>query len=203
MQIALFFAWLLVLLIADLPWAIRNGFDMRLSNVDLSKNQKDLQVDGIPWGCLHTDIPRLKEGGVGAQMWSVYAPATISGPAAIQVTLEQIDLVHQLCDKYPDTFEMAYTGADVRSIFAAGKIPSICGVEGGHQIGGSLRVLRMFHMLGVRYMTLTHNGGPGWADPAVKVDGSFAHEAPLGGLAPFGVQVVNEVRTYRTLRASS
>jgi len=177
----------------DLPWAIRNGFDMKLSNIDLSKNQKDLKIDGIPWGCLHTDIPRLKEGGVGAQMWSVYAPCSISGPAAVQVTLEQIDLVYQLCDKYPETFQMAHSAAEVRSIFAKGMIPSICGIEGGHQIGGSLRALRMFHRLGVRYMTLTHNGGPGWADPAVNLDGSFAHEAPLGGLAPFGKEVVKEM----------
>ncbi|GMH80589.1 hypothetical protein TrLO_g3099, partial [Triparma laevis f. longispina] len=85
----------------DLPWAIRNGFDMKLSNIDLSSNQSSLKIDGIPWGCLHTDIPRLKEGGVGAQFWSVFAPTSLSGSAAVQVTMEQIDLVHQLCDKYP------------------------------------------------------------------------------------------------------
>ncbi|GMH56886.1 hypothetical protein TL16_g02241 [Triparma laevis f. inornata] len=132
---------------------------MKLSNIDLSSNQSSLKIDGIPWGCLHTDIPRLKEGGVGAQFWSVFAPTSLSGSAAVQVTMEQIDLVHQLCDKYPETFEMAYTAQEVRDIFAAGKIPA----------------------------------GPGWADPAVNADGSFAHEAPLGGLAPFGVEVVKEM----------
>lgn len=166
---------------------------MRLSNVDLLVDNTSLKVPGVPWGSLHTDIPRCRKGGLGAQFWSVYAPASITGPAAIQCTLEQIDLVYQLCDKYPATFEMAHTAADVRRIFSSGKIPSVCGVEGGHQMGGSLRVLRMFHKLGVRYMTLTHNGGPGWADPAVNLDGSFARDAPLGGLSPFGVSVVKEM----------
>jgi len=81
----------------------------------------------------------------------------------------------------------------VRDIFKAGKIPSMCGIEGGHQIGGSLRALRMFHMLGARYMTLTHNGGPGWGDPAVELDGSWCNEAPLGGLNDFGCAVVKEM----------
>jgi len=101
--------------------------------------------------------------------------------------------VHQLCDKYPDNFAMAYKAKDMLPIFESGRIPSVCGIEGGHQINGSLRALRMFFNLGARYMTLTHNGGPGWADPAVDLDGSFCNDAPLGGLAPFGVAVVKEM----------
>ena len=82
---------------------------------------------------------------------------------------------------------------DVRRIFASGKIASLCGVEGGHQINDSLPVLRMYHRLGVKYMTLTHNGGPSWADPAVNADGSFLEKPKVGGLSPFGLEVVSEM----------
>jgi membrane dipeptidase len=177
----------------DLPWAVRIGFDMKLSNVDLTIDNTELAVPGIAYGKLHTDLPRIKKGGLGAQFWSVFAPASVSGPAAVQCTLEQIDIVHRLCDKYPSHFAMAYKAADILPIFRSGRIPSVCGIEGGHQINGSLRSLRMFHALGARYMTLTHNGGPGWADPAVELDGSFCADAPLGGLTDFGVTVVKEM----------
>jgi len=166
---------------------------MKLSNVDLTVDNTDLTVRGIIYEQLHTDIPRLRKGGVGAQFWSVFAPASLTGAEVVQVTLEQIDLVHQLCDKHPETFAMARKAADILPLFASGRIASVCGIEGGHQINGSLRALRMFHSLGARYMTLTHNGGPGWADPAVALDGSFCNDAPLGGLAPFGVAVVREM----------
>ncbi|GMI39154.1 hypothetical protein TeGR_g9602 [Tetraparma gracilis] len=177
----------------DLPWAIRQGFDMHFSNVDLTIDNTNLDVPGIIYRKLHTDIPRLKKGGVGAQFWSVFAPASLTGPDVVQVTMEQIDLVHQLCDKHPEAFAFAWKAADIMPIFESGRVASVCGIEGGHQINGSLRALRMFHMIGARYMTLTHNGGPGWADPAVELDGSFCVEAPLGGLAPFGVSVVKEM----------
>ena len=98
-----------------------------------------------------------------------------------------------MVDKYPDTFALAYTSQDVKNIFAAGKIASMCGMEGGHQINGSLAALRMFYRLGVRYMTLTHNGGPSWADPALSPTGEFLPGAPLGGLSPFGREVVQEM----------
>lgn len=189
----------------DLPWALRCCFDMRWSLLDLRKNWTGTKIEGCPWQSLHTDIPRLRQGGVGAQLWSVYMPTTTSSdngdgvvvpidPAtAIATTLEQIDLVHSMCELYPDVFEMVDKADDIERIFASGKIPSMCGIEGGHQIGGSLRALRMFHKLGVRYMTLTHNGGPGWADPAVEADGSFCKDAPLGGLNDFGKDVVREM----------
>jgi len=111
------------------------------------------------------------------------------------------DLVHKLCEKYKADLEMADTADDVLRIFNKGKIASMCGIEGGHQISGSLAALRMFHKLGVRYMTLTHNGGPGCADPACEPDATFA-EAKLGGLTAFGYEVVAEMNrewslTYR------
>jgi len=183
----------------DLPWALRCCFEMRWSLLDLKKDWSGEIVEGCVWRSLHTDIPRLKQGGVGAQLWSVYIPTIgsdgtpIDPATAIALTLEQIDIVHSMCELYPDTFEFVETADDIERIFAKGKIPSMCGVEGGHQIGGSLRVLRMFRKLGVRYMTLTHNGGPGWADPAVNADGSFCKTAAVGGLNDFGKQVVAEM----------
>jgi len=177
----------------DLPWALRNGFAMNWSSLDLTKNHQGSKVEGIPWSSLHTDIPRLRQGGVGAQFWSVYIPTSVDGPDAIALTLEQIDAVHTMCERYPDTFEMVERASDVERIFKEGKIASMMGVEGGHQIGGSLRCLRMFYRLGVRYMTLTHNGGPGWADPAVNADGTFCRLAPLNGLNDFGRTVVTEM----------
>jgi len=169
---------------------------MKWSALDLQQNWTKVPIDKscIPWGCLHTDIPRLRAGGVGAQFWSVFIPASVINPGdAIALTLEQIDSVHGMCHKYPETFALATCADEVRTIFQEGKIPGFCGIEGGHQIGGSLRALRMFYKLGARYMTLTHNGGPGWADPAVNLDGSFAKEAPLGGLNDFGCAVVREM----------
>lgn len=101
--------------------------------------------------------------------------------------------IARMIEAYPDTFELAHTAADVQRIFAAGKIASMCGIEGGHQINGSLSSLRMFYKLGVRYMTLTHNGGPSWADPALSLTGAFLQEAPNGGLTTFGCKVVQEM----------
>ena len=104
-----------------------------------------------------TDIARLRAGGVGGQFWSVYVPAEHAGQRAVTATLEQIDIVHRMMRKYPETFELALTADDVERIFKKGKIASLIGMEGGHSIDNSLGALRMFHRLGARYMTLTHS----------------------------------------------
>jgi membrane dipeptidase len=177
----------------DLPWAMRNmstdglaGKSPRLNDWDLDKDHTGLTYSGPGHACLHTDIPRLKRGGVGWQFWSVYTPTSQPGPIAVQFTLEQIDFVKRMCAKYPESLELAASADDVERIMKTGKIASMMGMEGGHQINGSMASLRMFYELGVRYMTLTHNGGPGWADPAMGFKNEFLPEAPLGGLTAFG-----------------
>jgi membrane dipeptidase len=135
----------------------------------------------------HTDLPRLRRGGVGAQFWSVYVPGTLSGDAAVTTTLEQIDLVHRLIDAHPDDLELALTADDVDGAFSRGRIASLLGAEGGHSIANSLGVLRMLHRLGVRYLTLTHNLNVPWADSATD-------EPVAGGLTAFGREVVREMQ---------
>ncbi|MGA0605659.1 dipeptidase [Phenylobacterium sp. VNQ135] len=169
----------------DLPWAIRERFASKVEKVDLSKDTTVLpHAPADP--PLMTDIPRLKAGRVGGQFWSVWIPATITGPEAVQVTLEQIDIVRQMAQRWPQAFEMAYTADDIVRIHKAGKVASLVGVEGGHQINGSLPVLRQMHAAGARYMTLTHSSTIPWADSATD-------NPKHGGLTPFGEAVVREM----------
>jgi len=161
----------------DLPWKLREKADPFFKKYDISRNQPSL----------HTDIPRLRQGNVGAQFWSAYVPAdTAKAGTAVKQTLEQIDTVHRLVRTYPETFALALTADDVLRIRKEGKIASLIGVEGGHSIDNSLGVLRMLHALGVRYMTLTHSDTLDWADSATD-------KARHGGLTPFGEQVVREM----------
>jgi membrane dipeptidase len=161
----------------DLPWQFREKEDLSFTYIDINRPQKDL----------HTDIPRLRKGGLGAQFWSAFVPSsTIKDGSAVRKTLEQIDVIHRLVRTYPDTFAMAYTADDIVRIHKEGKIASLIGVEGGHSIDNSLGVLRMLYALGVRYMTLTHSENVAWADSAT--DKPKNH-----GLSPFGEQVVLEM----------
>ncbi|MFN2329808.1 MAG: dipeptidase [Chromatocurvus sp.] len=165
----------------DLPGQYRRRVDYKFSELDIFDTT---QNDDGP--TVHTDIPRLREGRVGAQWWSVYATADTSEPEALQTTMEQIDFVHGLAERYPDHFEIALTADDVERIFADGKIASLIGMEGGHSIANSLGALRMFHSLGARYMTLTHSRTLDWADAA----GDFPRH---DGLSEFGEEVVREM----------
>ena len=168
----------------DLPWEIHKRLKSKLSGIDLRSN-----AASVPSGedvALMTDIPRLRRGQVGGQFWSVWIPANIHGPAAVQLTLEQIDIVHQMTARYPHDLEMAYSADDVRRIHRAGRIASLIGIEGGHQINNSLAVLRQMYGLGARYMTLTHMVNNDWADSAT--DSPKYH-----GLTPFGREVVREM----------
>jgi membrane dipeptidase len=169
----------------DLPWELRTRFQGKLAEVDLRKDTA--AIPPPPGGvALMTDIPRLRRGGVGGQFWSVWIPPQTRGPLAVQMTLEQIDLVHAMAEHYPLDLAMAYTAADVRRIHRAGRIASLIGIEGGHQINDSLAMLRQMYTLGARYMTLTHSSNTDWADSAT--------DAPkYHGLTPFGREVVKEM----------
>jgi len=169
----------------DLPWEIRERFASDLDKVDLAHSTAGLPAPAGSPG-LMTDIPRLRAGGVGAQFWSVYIPASVTGPAAVQMTLEQIDLTKRMCERYPADFGMAYTAADIVRLHKAHRIACLIGVEGGHQINDSLAVLRQYYDAGARYLTLTHSSNTAWADSAT--DNPQHH-----GLTPFGVEVVREM----------
>lgn len=161
----------------DLPWQFREKKDLSFQTVDITRVQKGL----------HTDIPRLRQGGVGAQFWAAYVPAsTRKDNSSVRQTLEQIDVIHRMVKSHPDVFEMAYTVDDILRIRKQGKIASLIGVEGGHSIDNSLGVLRTYYTLGVRYMTLTHSETLDWADSATD-------KPRHNGLTEFGEQVVQEM----------
>ncbi|WP_345349023.1 dipeptidase [Actinoallomurus liliacearum] len=161
----------------DLPWALREQVGYDLDRRDVAADQS---------GLLHTDLPRLRAGGVGAQFWSVYVPSALAGDAAVSATLEQIDCVRALVERYPGDLRLARTADEVDAARAEGRIASLLGAEGGHSIACSLATLRGLYELGVRYMTLTHNDNVPWADSAT--DEPVAH-----GLTAFGEEVVREM----------
>ncbi|WP_326697869.1 dipeptidase [Streptomyces sp. NBC_01754] len=161
----------------DLPWALREqvGYDL---------DARDIAVDQS--AALHTDIPRLRAGGVGAQFWSVYVATDLAGDDAVSATLEQIDVVAELLARHPADLRRALTADDMEQARAEGRIASLMGAEGGHSINNSLGTLRSLYALGVRYMTLTHNDNTDWADSATDAPG-------VGGLSEFGREVVREM----------
>ncbi|MFJ9853285.1 dipeptidase [Streptomyces sp. NPDC101150] len=161
----------------DLPWALREQVRYDLDRRDIAGDQS---------AHLHTDIPRLRAGGVGAQFWSVYVRADYAGDHAVSATLEQIDVVRQLIARYPDDLRAAHTSGDMEAARAQGRIASLMGAEGGHSINNSLATLRALYELGVRYMTLTHNDSLAWADSATD-------EPRADGLSAFGEEVVREM----------
>ena len=169
----------------DLPWELRDRFQGDLSKVDLGADTSALpHPPGLP--ALMTDLPRLRAGHVGGQFWSVWIPTQIRGAEAVQTTIEQIGLVKAMVARYPDTLAMAYSAADIRRLHREGRIASLIGVEGDHQINDSLAVLRAYYDLGARYLTLTHTSNTAWADSATDVP---AHH----GLTAFGREVVREM----------
>jgi membrane dipeptidase len=176
----------------DLPWTLRARAGGDANQVrfaapgqtpgDPAEVNLAAPVDGV-----HTDLPRLAAGRVGAQFWSVFVPAPLASDGAVTAVLEQIDVSRRMIASYPEALELALTADDVERIFATGRVASLLGAEGGHAIAGSLGVLRMLYTLGVRYMTLTHNANVGWADAATD-------EVAAGGLTDFGRDVVREMQ---------
>ena len=161
----------------DLPGAMRERTRSGFDGCDLAEHRPEF----------HTDIPRLRTGGVGAQFWSVFVSASTEASGdALERTLEQVDLVHRMVQHWPEHFELASTADDIERIRASGRVACMLGIEGGYSIESSLAALRMFHRLGVRYMTLTHSLSTAWADSSTDL-------AKHGGLAPFGEDVVREM----------
>ena len=162
----------------DLPIAMRRHASYDFDRLDIAQ----------PQPVLHTDLPRLRSGGVGAQFWSVFVPSRLQGDHAVSATLEQVDAVHAMVRRYADSLGLATTADEVEKVFASGRIASLMGMEGGHSIDSSLATLRAMYALGVRYMTLTHNDNVPWAESATD-------EAHLDGrgLSRFGEEVVAEM----------
>ena len=160
----------------DLLWELRQQFGYDLDRADLAAGLAST----------HTDLPRLRAGGVGAQFWSVWVPSDVTPVAAVTGTLEQIDAAHAMIARHADRLGAATTADDIAAVFASGRVASLLGMEGGHSIGSSLGTLRMMYALGARYLTLTHNDNTPWADSATDVPA-------CGGLTKFGVEVVREM----------
>ena len=162
----------------DLPEQLRENYGMSVEGLASGTDNREHP--------LMTDMARLRQGGVGGQFWSVYIPSSLTGDAAIRATLEQIDIVKRLVKTYPNDLELARTADDVVRIHKAGKVASLIGIEGGHQIGGSLAALRQFYDLGARYMTLSHFKNNEFADSATD-------DPRWHGLNDFGRTVVHEM----------
>ena len=162
----------------DLPWKLRQTAGGDFSRADFRQSLPQF----------HTDIPRLRAGGVGGVFFAAYTPSSYAQRGiAARATLEQIDLIHRMVAHAPDALEFAHTADDVARIHRTGKIAAMIGIEGGHAIENSLALLRQYHRLGVRYMTLTHTDSTDWADACPPA------QPRHGGLAPFGVEVVREM----------
>ncbi|HET8650587.1 MAG TPA: dipeptidase [Gemmatimonadales bacterium] len=161
----------------DLPWEIRTS---RAHPRDVAAYDLRQHTSGM------TDLPRLAEGGLNAQFWSIYIPGEIKDSGFARVQLEQFDIARRMIERYPDKLELALTSDDVMKAYHDGKIASLLGMEGGQAIENSLGALRSYYRLGARYMTLTHNVTLDWADAALD---TAAH----GGLTPFGREVVREM----------
>ncbi len=160
----------------DLPWAMRKvHYDFEA--VDIAQPQPQL----------HTDLPRLRAGQLGAQFWSVFVPCGLTGERAVTATLEQIDAVYLMIERYPDEFLLVTSADGLDATLAEGtRIASLLGAEGGHSIDNSLGTLRALFRLGVRYLTLTHNENTAWADSATDLPAAE-------GLTVFGREVVAEM----------
>jgi membrane dipeptidase len=164
----------------DVPWAIRDDHAGDLSAIDLAADTRLLTPP------MQTDFARLRRGGLGAQFWSVYVPASLKGADSTLAVFEQIDLTRRMIARYPNVLENAGDADDIVRIHRAGRIASMFGIEGGEAINNNLALLREFRQAGVLYMTLTHSANTSWVDSATA--------APQhGGLTEFGLEVVREM----------
>jgi membrane dipeptidase len=169
----------------DTPGQLRSRFNNQINDFDFVDTLNSPDAEGER-GAMHTDLKRLRIGKVGAQFWSVYVPHNNNEAAAVQQTIEQIDVTKRLIARYPDDMAYAETSEQVEVAMAQGRIASLLGMEGGYSIGSNLGVLRQFYAMGARYMTLTHNSNTPWADAATD-------NPKHNGLTDFGKDVVREM----------
>ncbi|XP_023646599.1 dipeptidase 1 [Paramormyrops kingsleyae] len=164
----------------DLPWQLKILFNNQLNHVDLHSLNNT-----------HTNIPKIKAGRLAAQFWAAYVPCETQNKDAVRQTLEQIDLIHRMCDKYPEELTFAESSQDIMDAFVQNKTASLIGIEGGHSIDSSLGSLRSMYLLGVRYLTLTHSCNTPWADNWLVDTGSTPSEN--NGLSEFGIRLIREM----------
>ncbi|XP_069755631.1 dipeptidase 1 [Narcine bancroftii] len=164
----------------DLPWQLLLRFHNQLNKVDLNK---------LP--DTHTNIPKLKAGLVGGQFWVAYTPCDTQYKDAVRQTLEQIDVIHRMCQKYPQTFQCVRSSSEIMTAFKNGKVASMIGIEGGHSIDSNIATLRLFYQLGVRYMTLTHSCNTPWVDNWLVDTGKDPVES--NGLSNYGKKIIAEM----------
>lgn len=167
----------------DLPWNLRKFVHNRLKGLNLSALSGSEPWSASKWS--HTDIPRLRAGQLGAQFWSAYVPCKAQHLDAVQITLEQIDVIQRLVELNANHLTLVRSARELLDVHRAGKIGSLIGVEGGHALGNSLAVLRTFYNLGARYLTITHNCDTAWA--------RGSRTLLSGGLSAFGLSVIREM----------
>ncbi|KAI5608555.1 dipeptidase 1 precursor, partial [Silurus asotus] len=165
----------------DLPWQLmRQQFNNQLNTVDLYKLQST-----------HTNIPKNRDGHLAAQFWAAYVPCETQYKDAVRQTLEQIDVIQRMCNKYAKEFTFAASSQDILDAFANNKTACLIGVEGGHSIDSSMGTLRTMYQLGVRYLTLTHSCSTPWADNWLVDTGS--DPVKHNGLSAFGKRLIGEM----------
>ncbi|XP_012252175.1 dipeptidase 1-like isoform X2 [Athalia rosae] len=173
----------------DLPWNIRNFVHNQLAEFEFDTDLRQV----VPWSksaWSQTDLLRLRQGMVGGQFWAAYVPCESQHLNAVQLTLEQVDLIKRLIEKYSQHMQFAASSREILEAHGNGRIASLIGVEGGHSLGSSLAVLRTLYQLGVRYLTLTHTCNTPWAKSSSVEQGDGESG---GGLTHFGRSVVREM----------
>ncbi|XP_065336373.1 dipeptidase 1-like [Cloeon dipterum] len=176
----------------DLPWNIRKFVHNHLDDFRFSEDLRKI----TPWSSSawsHTDLPRMKAGFIGAQFWAAYVPCESQFRDAVQLTLEQIDVIRRLTQKYEPHLTLCLSAADIRTAHEAGRMCSLIGVEGGHSLGNSMAVLRSLYDLGVRYLTLTSTCNTPWADCSLADKPNSGALPQNGGLSKFGKSIVKEM----------
>ncbi|BFF96272.1 uncharacterized protein DMAD_13508 [Drosophila madeirensis] len=174
----------------DLPWNIRKFLHNKLNDFNFDEDLRNV----MPWGrshWSHTDLTRLKKGRISAQFWAAYVPCEAQHRDAVQLTLEQIDVIKRLTDRYSPQLTTCTSAQDIIDAHKNQQLCSLTGVEGGHSLGGSLAVLRTLYAIGVRYMTLTSTCHTPWADSSYADAPTF--NMKHGGLTLFGKTIIREM----------